>query len=64
MQSAHCQTRVSNAVKHIEGVQIEKVEAGKLTVLLISDSIKSELENTIIKAGYTISFIDEGTTAS
>jgi copper chaperone len=32
MQSTHCQIRVNNAVKDIDGVQIQKVEAGKLTI--------------------------------
>ena len=49
-----CQTRVNNAVKAIEGVQVEKVEAGKLSVALNSDDLKGEVVKTIEKAGYTV----------
>ena len=54
MQSTHCQSRVSNAVKGIEGVQFQTPAAGKLTVSITSDSIKKEVENAIGKAGYTV----------
>lgn len=54
MQSAHCQTRVSNAVKGIRGVQIVKQEAGSLSVSLDSENIKSELVTAIEKAGYAV----------
>lgn len=55
MQSAHCQARVNNAVKEIEGVQIQNVEAGKITVSVASDTTKSEIVNAIEKAGYSVS---------
>ncbi|MEZ0005854.1 copper chaperone [Flavobacterium sp. 28YEA47A] len=55
MQSAHCQVRVNNAVKDIEGVQIQNVEAGKITVTVASDTTKSEIVNAIEKAGYSVS---------
>ena len=55
MQSTHCQSRVNNAVKSIEGVQIQNLEAGKLTASIASDNIKQEVENAIKKAGYTVS---------
>lgn len=54
MQSTHCQTRVNNAVKALEGVQVDKVEAGKLSVSLNSEELKSEVVKTIEKAGYTV----------
>ena len=56
MQSAHCQTRVNNVIKEIEGVQIQNLEAGKVTVSVASDSIKNQVVNAIEKAGYQISF--------
>lgn len=34
MQSSHCQNRVGNEVSKIEGIEIQTLEAGKLTVLL------------------------------
>lgn len=59
MQSTHCQTRVTNAVKEIEGVQIQNVEAGKITVSVTSDKTKNEVVNAIEKAGYTVSLEDD-----
>lgn len=59
MQSTHCQTRVNNAVKEIEGVQIQNVEAGKLTVSVTSDNTQGEVVNAIEKAGYTVSLEDD-----
>lgn len=58
MQSTHCQNRVSNAVKDIDGVQIKNLEAGKLTISLASDNIKDEVIKAIEKAGYTVSLED------
>lgn len=55
MQSTHCQTRVNNAVKGIEGVQVQNVEAGKITVSVASDNTKNEVVQAIEKAGYTVS---------
>lgn len=54
MQSAHCQTRVNNAVKEIEGAQIENVNAGKLTVSFASDNVKEKIFKAIENAGYTV----------
>ncbi len=59
MQSTHCQTRVNNAVKEIDGVQIQNVEAGKLTVSVTSDNTKNEVVQAIEKAGYTVSLEDD-----
>jgi len=58
MQSAHCQTRVNNAVKKIEGAQIENVNAGKLTVSFASDNVKEKIVKAIENAGY---IVDENT---
>ena len=55
MLSAHCQSRVKNAVKEVEGVQILNLEAGKLTASIASDYIKNEVEKAIKKAGYSVS---------
>ncbi|HEX2846356.1 MAG TPA: heavy-metal-associated domain-containing protein [Chitinophagaceae bacterium] len=54
MQSTHCQTRVSNAVKGIEGVQVQSLEAGKIAVSLATDKLKDEIVEAIEKAGYTV----------
>ncbi len=59
MQSTHCQSRVSNAVRGIEGVQLQDVKAGKLTASIASDSIKKEVENAIVKAGYNVLSVED-----
>lgn len=59
MQSAHCQARVDNALKGIEGVQIQSLEAGKLTVSIASDQLQEAVVNTIEKAGYAIFFKED-----
>lgn len=63
MQSTHCQTRVNNAVKEIQGVQIQNVEAGKLTVSIASDNTKNEVVQAIEKAGYTVSLEDDNSSS-
>lgn len=54
MQSTHCQTRVSGAIAAIEGIKVEKLEAGKLSVAVESDKVRKELIATIEKAGYKV----------
>ncbi|OYD42670.1 heavy-metal-associated domain-containing protein [Sphingobacterium cellulitidis] len=54
MQSTHCQSRVNSAIKDIDGVTIEKLEAGKLAVSLESNEVKQELVDAIEKAGYKV----------
>lgn len=54
MQSTHCQSRVNSAIKDIDGVTIEKLEAGKLAVSLESNEVKQELLDAIEKAGYKV----------
>lgn len=54
MQSAHCQVRVSGAIAAIEGIKVEKLEAGKLFVAVESDEVRKELVETIEKAGYKV----------
>ena len=54
MQSTHCQARVSGAITAIEGIKVEKLEAGKLSVAVESDEVRKELVATIEKAGYKV----------
>lgn len=54
MQSAHCQARVNNAIKDIDGVKIEKLVAGKLSFSVERDEEKDELVKAIKKAGYKV----------
>lgn len=55
MQSTHCQTRVNNVVQTIEGVQIDNIESGHLTVSFTSENREKEVISAIEKAGYTVS---------
>ncbi|MBW3523743.1 MULTISPECIES: heavy-metal-associated domain-containing protein [Bacteroidota] len=64
MQSAHCQSRVNGAIKDINGVTIEKLEAGKLAVSIENDSVKQELVQAIEKAGYKVDGGDSEKTSS
>lgn len=59
MQSTHCQTRINEAVKEIDSVQIQNLEAGKLTVSVASDNTKDEVVKAIEKAGYTVLLEDD-----
>lgn len=54
MQSAHCQARVNRVIKDIDGVKIEKLEAGKLSFSAESNKVKKELVDAIEKAGYKV----------
>ncbi|VXC55798.1 heavy-metal-associated domain-containing protein [Sphingobacterium multivorum] len=64
MQSAHCQSRVNGAIKDINGVNIEKLEAGKLAVSVENDNVKQELVQAIEKAGYKVDGGDGEKTSS
>lgn len=54
MQSAHCQSRVNAAIIDIDGIKVEKLEAGKLSVSVENDEVKEELVEAIQKAGYKV----------
>lgn len=54
MQSAHCQARVNGAIKDIDGLKIEKIAAGRLSVAVESEEVKEELIEAIEKAGYSV----------
>lgn len=64
MQSAHCQARVKNALIEIEGVEIQKLEASKLTAYIASDETKEEVLKAIKNAGYSIETKDNDTSAN
>lgn len=63
MQSTHCQTRLKNAVNEIGGVQIQHLEAGRLTASVSSDNTQNEVIQAIEKAGYSVS-LEEGSSTS
>jgi len=54
MQTPHCQTTVSNAITKIAGVQIQYLEAGKVSVFIETDQLENEVIKTIQQAGYTV----------
>lgn len=58
MQSSHCQMRVSNAMKSIEGTSIENMEPGKITISIENDSKQNEAVQAIENLGYTVGNIN------
>lgn len=54
MQSMHCQARVRKAVEAIEGVKVEQLEAGKVSLFVERADLEGEVLKTIENAGYTI----------
>ncbi|WP_270090755.1 heavy-metal-associated domain-containing protein [Sphingobacterium sp. SYP-B4668] len=54
MQSAHCQARVNAAIQGIEGVKVEKLEAGMLSFSVEKEDVKTALQDAIEKAGYQV----------
>lgn len=57
MQSAHCQTRVQNALNGIEGIQVKDIQAGQTTVTLSDAEQQTAAAAAIEKAGYTVAGI-------
>jgi copper chaperone CopZ len=58
MQSTHCQMRVNNAIKTIEGVTINHIESGIASISVENDMQQEEAIKAIEKAGYTIEHIE------
>lgn len=54
MQSKHCQARVKIAIDKVGDVQIENLEAGKVSVSFVDDSLEQEVREAIAHAGYTV----------
>lgn len=54
MKSAHCQARVNGAIKDVDGIQLQKLEAGKLFVAVENKDVKEELINAIKNVGYAV----------
>lgn len=64
MQSAHCQMRVNNALKSIQGVNIDAIEPGIAFISVDSDIQQSEAIHAIEKAGYSVNQVDSKSTGS
>ncbi len=58
MQSTHCQMRVSNAVKFIEGLTIKNIEPGVASISVKNDLQQNDAIKAIEKAGYTVELIN------
>ncbi|OUL61420.1 heavy-metal-associated domain-containing protein [Flavobacterium sp. AJR] len=54
MKSEHCQARVNTVIKDIDGIQIQKIEAGKLAASVEDNDAAENLIDAIKKAGYTV----------
>ncbi|MBL7841942.1 MAG: heavy-metal-associated domain-containing protein [Cyclobacteriaceae bacterium] len=54
MQTAHCQSRVKNAVGSLSGVTLNSIEAGSLTVSLENPEALKAVTDAVSKAGYTV----------
>jgi len=54
MQSTHCQSRVRGAIAGIAGIDIQRLESGRLIAAVKSDKVKEKLVETIEKAGYEV----------
>ncbi|WP_300600367.1 heavy-metal-associated domain-containing protein [Niabella sp.] len=57
MQSAHCQTRVQNALSSVEGITINEIKAGQAAIALSDAEQQNAVTAAIEKAGYTIAGI-------
>jgi copper chaperone len=64
MQSAHCQMRVNNVLKTIEGVNIKAIEPGIASISVDNDIQESEAIRAIEKAGYSVGQVDPNSTES
>ena len=58
MQSKHCQMRVNNALKSVDGVTINSIEPGVASISVESDTQENDAMKAIEKAGYTIELIN------
>lgn len=58
MQSAHCQMRVNNALKKIEGSRVLSVQPGFAEVEIENVNLQKEIITTTENAGYKVSGIE------
>src|SRR5690606_29128046 len=59
MQSAHCQMRVGNALKSVEGLTINNIEPGVASISVEHDLQQNDAIKAIEKAGYNVQQINE-----
>lgn len=58
MQSAHCQMRVNNALKSIEGIQITEIKPGECSLEIENDEKQSIAIQAIKDAGYSVENVE------
>lgn len=58
MQSTHCQMRVNNALKSINGITINTIEPGVASISVENDWQQNDAIKTIEKAGYNIQQVE------
>lgn len=58
MQSTHCQMRVSNALKSIDGITINNIERGVASISVNNDLQQKDAIKAIEKAGYIVQQVE------
>lgn len=58
MQSTHCQMRVSNVLKSIDGIYINNIEPGLASISVENELQQNDAINMIEKIGYTIQQVE------
>lgn len=61
MQSAHCQMRVNNAIRTVEGTIINSITPGVADITVQNTTQQVEVLSAIEKAGYANSITDDAT---
>ncbi|WP_379091398.1 heavy-metal-associated domain-containing protein [Pedobacter sp. UC225_65] len=64
MTSTHCQTRVSNAISKIEGVNLKEVKPATALVEIENSSLQQQVIDFIEDAGYQVAGIETAITDS
>lgn len=58
MQSSHCQLRVKNAIANVQGIQVDEVVSGKVTIQVENESAQIAAIGVITKAGYEVTKVN------
>lgn len=54
MRSTHCQARVIDAIMTINGVEIQNIEAGRVSVIVENDIFEDDIVEVVENAGYAV----------
>lgn len=58
MQSSHCQLRVKNAISNVQGIQVDEVVSGKVTIQVENESAQIAAIGVITRAGYEVAKVN------